>query len=103
MVEVRTATAAERPCELVTYHAPAVVRTQGHHVHPVYLQNRVYGLIRDPELKWLCGNDHDAVHEAIGWLLGESRKPNPMPGRNAMAEARRSVDWYRSEQAKLTP
>ena len=100
MTELRTATAAERPCELYSYHAPAVVRTQGHHINPVYLQNRVYGRIQNPELKWLCGSCHDATHEWIGFLLGESRRPNPEPGRLAKAEAQRSVDWYRSEQAK---
>jgi len=93
-VPIYTAPAAERPCELRSYHAPAVVRTQGHHRAPVYLQNRVYGRIRDPELIYLCGNDHDAVHEWIGFLLGESRRPNPEPGRLAKAEAQRSVDWY---------
>lgn len=89
-----TAQAFVRPCALYGYHAPKVVRTHGHHVAPVYLQNRVYGRIKDPTLKFLCGGCHDAVHEGIGWLLGEERKPSPMPGRLAMAEAQRTVDWY---------
>jgi len=96
--ELATATAASRPCQLVTYHAPTVVQTEGHHRHPVYLQNRVYGRIQDPELLWVCGNDHSAIHEWIGFLLGESRRPNPEPGRLAKAEAQRSVDWYISAQ-----
>lgn len=91
----RTATAADRPCELYRHHEPVVVQTAGHHIHPVYLQDRVYGRIQDPLLKWLCPNCHTAVHEVIGWLLGESRRPNPMPGRNVLAEARRTVQWYR--------
>lgn len=96
VTEPRTARAADKPCELYSYHAPAVVRTQGHHMHPVYLQNRLYGRIQDPELKWLCGSCHDAVHEWIGWLLGETRRPVPEPGRLAKAEAQRTVDWYQS-------
>jgi hypothetical protein len=35
------------------------------------------------------------VHEVIGWLLGETRRPDPMPGRNVLAEAERTVAWYR--------
>lgn len=88
------ARATDRPCQLHRYHAPAPSRTQGHHRRPVYLQNRVYGRIQDPTLMWLCGNCHDSVHEWIGWLLGESREPNPHPGRLAKAEAQYSVDWY---------
>lgn len=95
VVDVVKAEAADRPCQLYAYHAPAVVQTEGHHVHPVYLQNRVYGRIRDNELKYLCGNCHAAVHRWIAWLLGEQSKPNPEPGRLAKAEAQRTVDWYR--------
>jgi hypothetical protein len=93
----RTATAASRPCELVGYHAPAVVRTQGHHRRPQYLQVRLWGEVRDETLLWLCGSCHDAVHEWIGFLLGESRRPAPEPGRLAKAEAQRTVDWYRAQ------
>lgn len=93
--EIRTAPAAERPCELYAHvDSPRPLRTQGHHIHPVYLQNRIYGQIRDPQLKYLCGLCHDAVHEVIDWLLGEGRQPNPAPGRKTLAEARRTVDWY---------
>lgn len=99
--EPRTAPAADRPCQLYAHTDPPIpARTQGHHRHPVYLQNRVYGQIRDPELMWLCGTCHDNVHEVIGWLLGETRKPSPMPGRKAFTEARRTVDWYWAEEAK---
>lgn len=99
MATTRTASAAERPCELLSYHAPTPSRTQGHHRHPVYLQLRVYGRVQDHERAWYCGTCHDNIHEAIGWLLGESRKPDPPVGRAAMAEARRTVAWYR--QAEL--
>ncbi len=93
--EVRTAQAAERPCQLYTHRcAPRPTRTQGHHRKPVYLQNRVYGRIVDNELMWLCGLDHDSTHDWIAWLLGEARKPNPEPGYKAKAEARRTVAWY---------
>lgn len=93
--EPLTAQASERPCELYAHSAaPIPSRTQGHHRHPVYLQNRVYGGIRDPELLWVCGLCHDSIHDVVSWLLGEARKPDPMPGRKAQAEARRTVDWY---------
>lgn len=99
LVRPVTATAASKPCELHRYHAPEPVRTQGHHRHPVYLQNRVYGEIRDPELLWVCGLCHDSIHEWISWLLGEARRPEPEPGRLAKAEAERTVEWYRTAQA----
>jgi len=91
-----TATAAHRPCGLHAYHAPRPSRTQGHHRHPVYLQERVYGRTRDPELLWLCGTCHDSVHEWLSFLLDEARRPDPEPGRLAKAEAERSYAWYRA-------
>lgn len=94
MTEPRTATAAEHPCELHLHHSPIVVRTQGHHRKPMYLQRRLWGEVRDDTVMWLCGNDHDAIHEVVGWLLGETRKPDPMPGWKVRAEAQRTVDWY---------
>lgn len=94
-----TATASSRPCELYRYHAPAPVRTQGHHRHPVYLQNRLFGRIVDNELLWVCGTCHDSVHEWVAYLLGEARRPSPEPGRLAKAEAERTVDWYRAQLA----
>lgn len=89
-----TATATDKPCQLHRYHSPQPSRTQGHHRHPVYLQNRVYGKIQDPELLWVCGTCHDNIHEWLGWLLGETRRPNPEPGRLAKAEAQATFDWY---------
>lgn len=90
-----TAQAADKPCSLYAHSGyPRPSRTQYHHSRPVYLQDRVYGQIRYPADTWLCGNCHDSVHDVIGWLLGETRKPNPMPGRNAIAEAKRTVAWY---------
>ena len=101
MTELRTARADDRPCELYAHtESPIPARTQGHHRHPVYLQNQVYGQIRDPELLWVCGLCHDNIHEVVGWMLGESRMPNPMPGRKAVAEARRTVEWYRAALAE---
>lgn len=90
----REAKAADKPCELYTYHAPVPSRTQGHHRHPVYLQNRVYGRIQDSELMWVCGTCHDSIHEWLGYLLGESRRPDPEPGRYAKREAQATYDWY---------
>lgn len=89
-----TATAASRPCQLHRYHAPAPARTQGHHRHPVYLQNRVYGRIQDPDLLWVCGTCHDNIHEWLSWLLDEAREPDPHPGTLARAEAEAAYDWY---------
>lgn len=97
MKQPTTATAVSRPCELYDYHRPVVVRTQGHHRLPQYLQERLWGKVRDQTLLWLCGSCHDAVHEWIGFLLGETRRPAPEPGRLAKAEAQRAVDRYRRE------
>lgn len=93
-IEVRTARAAERPCGLYAYHSPKVVRTQGHHLRPVYLQNRVYGRIQDSSLMWLCGNCHDSVHEWLSWLLREAREPEPHPGRYAKMLAQGTYNWF---------
>jgi hypothetical protein len=92
----RKASAAEHPCSLVTYHAPQPVITQGHHIHPVFLQNRLYGKIVDSELKWLCGTCHDSVHAWLYWILGERIEP-PYIGRAAKAEAERTFAWYFAE------
>jgi hypothetical protein len=79
-VTPRTAHASQRPCELYAHSgSPRPTRTQGHHRHPVYLQNRVYGQIRDPELLWVCGLCHDSIHAYLDWLLGDASKPDPMP------------------------
>ncbi len=94
MTELRTASAAERPCELYAWHAPPVVITEGHHRHPVYLQNRVYGQIRDSELLWLCSNCHEATHAWLYWLMNERREPRPHPPPRARAEAHRTYAWY---------
>lgn len=96
----KTAKAADHPCELYTHDGyPRPTRTQYHHRHPVYLQNRVYGQIRDqdrPDMLWLCGLCHDSVHDWVSYLLGEAREPYPHPGRKAKQEAERTVAWYRS-------
>lgn len=86
----------DQPCQLVAYHAPEPVIVQGHHIHPQFLQNRVWGNIRDNDLKWLCGSCHDSVHAWLYWLLGEHVQP-PRCGYAARAEAKRSFDWYVSE------
>lgn len=96
-----TAQGAARPCQLYAHHsAPRPSRTQGHHRHPVYLQHRVYGgQVRDLELLWLCGLCHDSVHDVISWLLGEGRRPDPMPGWNTVREARLTAAWYQAALA----
>lgn len=95
--ELRTAKAADKPCELYSYHAPTPTRTQGHHRLPMYLQRRVWGAVENEELMYVCGTCHDNIHEWLGWLLGESRQPSPEPGRLAKAEAKRTYDWYMKE------
>jgi hypothetical protein len=92
--DLQTATFNDRPCQLHEYHAPRPSRTQGHHRHPVYLQNKVYGEIRDPELLWVCGTCHDNIHEWLSYLLGERREPRPHPGRHAQREAQLTHDWF---------
>lgn len=93
---------ASRPCELVTYHAPKPTITEGHHIHPVFLQNRLYGNIQDNELKYLCANCHDSVHEWLYWLLG-ARKRKPVVGRAAKLEASNTYRWFESEWIRLHP
>lgn len=94
-MSVRTAQAADRPCEMYRDHGSAVPAvTQGHHARPVYLQNRVYGQILDPTLVWLCGTCHDNVHAWIYWLTGERRRPVPDPPPRARDMARQVHDWY---------
>lgn len=97
MTDILAAPAADRPCELYAHtEAPVPLRTQGHHRHPQYLQRRLWGEVRDQGLLWTCGLCHDAIHEILGWLLGESRQPNPMPSTRSSyyREAQRTYDWY---------
>lgn len=87
---IRTASAVLRPCQLRAYHGFLYTTVQGHHRFPVYLQNRVYGRIQNPELLWLCGTDHDSTHSWLYYLLGERARPEVHPGRLVVAEAERS-------------
>jgi hypothetical protein len=103
LVRPVTASAATRPCELYATHYPVVVVTEGHHIHPVYLQNRVYGRIQDTELKWLCSGCHDAVHAWLYWLLGERARPAVTPPPRARAEAEHAHAWYLQAQLQATP
>jgi hypothetical protein len=94
----RTATAASQPCQLYAHRdSPRPSRTQHHHRYPEYLQVRLWGEVRlqtGEDMLWVCGLCHDSIHDAVGWLLGETRRPNPLPSRKAMTEARRAVSWY---------
>lgn len=92
--ELRTAPAGERPCEVRIYHRPEPVITQGHHIHPVFLQNRLWGKIRDNTFLWVCGTDHDSIHAWLYYLLGEHHKPAVDPGPLVRARAQASFDWY---------
>lgn len=98
-VPVARAAWRARPCELVKYHAPIPTLTEGHHIHPVFLQNRLYGHIVDNELMYLCANCHDSVHEWLYWLLGD-RRNEPMVGRAAKAEAERTFAWFKNERVR---
>jgi hypothetical protein len=102
VTEIRTLPATTRPCQIYHYHRPRPLRTQGHHRHPVYLQNRVYGRILDADLLWVCGTCHDNLHEIISWLLGEGRMPDPLPSTHSKTwiEAKRTVDWYHTARAE---
>lgn len=89
----RTAPAALHPCELYLDHGSAKPSiTQGHHVKPVYLQNRKYGRIVDSTLMYLCGTCHDNVHAWLYHLMGERRMPDPVPPPRAQAQAREALD-----------
>jgi hypothetical protein len=45
---------------------------------------------------WVCGLCHDGIHEWIGYLLGESRKPNPYAPQSLFAqEAAWAVRMYK--------
>ena len=90
----------EKPCELYKRHTPIPTLTEGHHIHPVFLQNILYGNIQDNELKYLCSNCHDSVHEWLYWLLGK-RKSEPRVGRFAKEEAQRTYDWYLAETIRV--
>lgn len=90
----------DKPCELVSYHAPTPSLTEYHHTKPVFLQNKLYGHIVYGADKYLCANCHDSVHEWLYWLLG-MRRAEPRVGRAAKAEAQRTYEWYRSELDRL--
>lgn len=95
-----TAPAALKPCELYLDHGSSrPSMTQGHHVLPVYLQNRVYGRIQDPALMYLCGTCHDNTHAWLYWLMGDRSKPNPEPPARSKALAQRAYDWYIKESS----
>lgn len=90
-----TASAADLPCALYKDHGSATpVITQGHHIYPVYLQNRKYGKIVDPSLMYLCGNCHDSIHTWLYWLMDERKMPTaPVPPR-AKQQAQVAYDWF---------
>ena len=76
--------------------------TQGHHVYPVYLQNRVFGRIANPTLAWLCGTCHDNVHVWLYWLMGDRAKPDPIPPARARRAAETAHAWYLEASAART-
>ena len=100
MTQPTTASSLDKPCALYRDHGSSVpVITQGHHVYPVYLQNRAFGGIRLPELIWLCGTCHDSVHAWLYWLLGERKRPlMPVPAR-AKQLAVTAENWFRDAMA----
>lgn len=89
-----TAPAFLRPCEMYRDHGSSlVVITQGHHVRPIFLQNRKYGRIQDGTLKFLCGTCHDSTHAWLYYLLGERQWPGDVPPRAKML-AQEAYDWF---------
>lgn len=98
----REAQATDKPCELHVYHRPVVVRTQGHHLFPLYLQRRVYdGRILHHDLLWLCGTGHDSLHAWLGWALGETYKPEQRVGYETMDIVESVVAWYEEKLAAV--
>lgn len=95
-----TASAATEPCELYIDHGSArPCVTEGHHVYPQYLQQRVYGSTTDTTRVFLCSTCHDNVHAWLYWLLGERQKPSPEAPARAKALAVRAHTWYTEAQA----
>lgn len=89
------AMASDRPCELYSHSGgsrPSL--TQGHHIYPVYLQNRKHGRIVRGELMFLCGTCHDNVHTWLYWIMGERKLYLPEPPPRAKALAKRAHDWF---------
>lgn len=76
--------------------------TQGHHRWPVYLQNRLWGEVRDQSLIWLCGTCHDNLHGWLYYIMGERKytyeQAQIVPPR-AKDGAYAVVDWYESQRA----
>lgn len=95
-----TAFYMQKPCQLVSYHAPVPVITEYHHTKPVFLQNRLYGQIVYGADLWVCSNCHESIHAWLYWLLGERKIP-PSIGRAAKAEAERTFAWWTSELERM--
>lgn len=89
------ASSAVRPCELYRDHGSSAPSfTEGHHLHPIFLQNRVYGRIQDPQLMWLCSSCHDNVHGHLYGLLGDRKMPVVPVPRRARQVAEAAHAWY---------
>lgn len=90
-----TAQAALKPCELYKDHGSATpVITQGHHIYPIYLQNRKFGRIVHPDLMWLCGTCHDNIHAWLYWIMGERKQPLTTVPPRARAQAEFVLNWF---------
>lgn len=91
----RMASADVRPCEVHGYHWPPYLETEGHHIYPVYLQNRIFGKIVLPDLVWTCDNGHKNIHAWLSFMLGErKRKPFRRGTRKEMELVMEAFDWY---------
>lgn len=90
-----------RPCELYVNHGSATpVITQGHHLHPQYMQMEVYGEIRDLELLYVCGTCHDSIHAWLYWLTGARALPQSHVPQRAQERAAQAYRWYIKAKAE---
>lgn len=71
------------------------MRTQGHHIYPMYLQRELWGQVRFHQLAWSCGTCHDSIHAWVDYLLRGYR--SDIPPARLRREAERVAVWFSTE------